>query len=135
MVDRSIYVNWMNHANTILAVICFLAVIYILMYKTSCCCSCLVAKSWSVTLWSVACQAPLSMRFPRQEHRSGLPFPSPRDFPKPGIKPTPPALQVNSLPLCHWEDYALILHYLLSAAHFLPDNNVKLADAVAVYLL
>ena len=30
-----------------------------------------------VTLWIVACQAPLSMGFPRQEYRSELPFPSP----------------------------------------------------------
>ena len=30
-----------------------------------------------VTLWTVARQAPLSMVFSRQEHRSGLPFPSP----------------------------------------------------------
>ena len=29
------------------------------------------------TLWTVAHQAPLSMGFLRQEHRSGLPFPSP----------------------------------------------------------
>ena len=30
-----------------------------------------------VTLWTVARQAPLSMVFSRQEHWSGLPFPSP----------------------------------------------------------
>ena len=30
-----------------------------------------------MTLWTVACQAPLSMGFSRQEHWSGLPFPSP----------------------------------------------------------
>ena len=30
-----------------------------------------------VTPWTVACQAPLSMGFSRQEHWSGLPFPSP----------------------------------------------------------
>ena len=30
-----------------------------------------------VTPWIVAHQAPLSMRFPRQEYWSGLPFPSP----------------------------------------------------------
>ena len=30
-----------------------------------------------VTPWTVACQAPLSMGFPRQEYWSGLPFPSP----------------------------------------------------------
>ena len=39
-----------------------------------------------VTPWTVACQAPLSMRFPRQEYWSGLPFPSPGDLPNPGIK-------------------------------------------------
>ena len=31
-----------------------------------------------VTPWTVAHQAPLSMGFSRQEHWSGLPFPSPR---------------------------------------------------------
>ena len=30
-----------------------------------------------VTLWTVACQAPLSMGFSRQEYWSGLPFPPP----------------------------------------------------------
>ena len=29
------------------------------------------------TPWTVACQAPLSMGFSRQEYRSGLPFPFP----------------------------------------------------------
>ena len=37
--------------------------------------------------WTVACQAPLSVRFFRQEYWSGLPFPSPGDLPDPGIKP------------------------------------------------
>ena len=32
------------------------------------------------TLWTVALQAPLSMRFSRQEYWSGLPFPSPEDL-------------------------------------------------------
>ena len=40
----------------------------------------------SVTPWSVAYQAPLSMEFPRQENWSGLPFPSPGDFSQPGIE-------------------------------------------------
>ena len=35
-----------------------------------------------VTPWTVACQAPLSMGFPRQEYRSGLPFPSLGDLPR-----------------------------------------------------
>ena len=41
----------------------------------------------SVTLWTVACQAPLSMGFSRQEYWSGLPFPFPGDLPDPGIEP------------------------------------------------
>ena len=35
----------------------------------------------------VAHQAPLFVRFSRQEYQSGLPFPSPGDLPNPGIKP------------------------------------------------
>ena len=30
--------------------------------------------------------------FPRQEHWSGLPFPSPGDLPNPGMEPMPPVL-------------------------------------------
>ena len=41
-----------------------------------------------VTPWTVACQAPLSKGFFRQEYWSGLPFPSPGDLPDPGIEPT-----------------------------------------------
>ena len=36
---------------------------------------------------TVALQVPLSVGFPRQEYRSGLPFPSPGDLPDPGIEP------------------------------------------------
>ena len=46
----------------------------------------------------VACQAPLSLGFSRQEYWSGLPFPFPEDLPNPGIEPWSPALQENSLP-------------------------------------
>ena len=53
------------------------------------------------TLWTIARQAPLSMGFSRQEYWNGLPFPPPGDLPHPGIKPTSPALQVDSLPLSH----------------------------------
>ena len=44
------------------------------------------------TAWTVAHQAPLSTGFPRQEHWSGLPFPSPGALPDPGIEPASPAL-------------------------------------------
>ena len=49
-----------------------------------------------VTPWTVACQAPLSLGFSRQEYWSGLPFPSLGDLPDPGIKPGSPALQADS---------------------------------------
>ena len=54
-----------------------------------------------VTLWTVTRQTPLSMEFSMQKYWSGFPFPSPGDFPNPGIKPVSPALQVDSLLLNH----------------------------------
>ena len=51
-----------------------------------------------VTPWTVACQAPLSMGFFRQEYWSGLPFPSPGHLADPGIEPRSPSLQADSLP-------------------------------------
>ena len=44
------------------------------------------------TLWTVARQAPLSMGFSRREYWCGSPFPSPGNFPSPGIKPAAPVL-------------------------------------------
>ena len=47
------------------------------------------SRVWpSVTPWTVALQAPLSMDFSRQEYWSGLPCPPPGDLPDPGIKST-----------------------------------------------
>ena len=48
------------------------------------------------TSWTVALQALLFMGFPRQEYSSGLPFPSPWDFPDPGIKPMSAEVQAVS---------------------------------------
>ena len=39
------------------------------------------------TLWTIACQALLSMGFSRQEYWSGLPYPSPGNLPDLGIEP------------------------------------------------
>ena len=39
------------------------------------------------TSWPVASQAPLSMKFSRQEYWSGLPLPTPGDAPDPGKEP------------------------------------------------
>ena len=48
--------------------------------------------------WTVACQAPLSMGFSRQEYLSGLPFPTPGDLLGLGIEPGSPALQADDFP-------------------------------------
>ena len=47
--------------------------------------------------WTIADLAPLPMGFSRQEHWSGLPFPSPGDLPSPGIEPRSPAMQADYL--------------------------------------
>ena len=55
-------------------------------------CVCCVLSHFShvwffATIWTVACQAFLSMRFSRQEYCSGFLHPPPEDFPDPHIKP------------------------------------------------
>ena len=54
------------------------------------------------TQQTIACQAPLSMGFSRQEFWSGLPVPSPGDLPDEGIEPGSSVLQADSLLLSHW---------------------------------
>ena len=49
------------------------------------------------TLCTIAHQAPPPVGFSRQEYWSGLPFPSPRDLPGPGIEPRSSALQADAL--------------------------------------
>ena len=91
------------------------------MYPSCPMCS---VMSNSATPWTVACQAPLSMEFSKQEYWSGLPFPSPMSvnsvqsmefcrqeycsglpFPTPGnlpdagIEPASPAMADRFLPL------------------------------------
>ena len=78
-----------------------------------------------VTLWTVAHQAPSFMGFSRQEHWSGLPFPSPGDLPDPGIEPRSPALQADILtseppgkPLTYLQIHNLNTHTLSSSLFF-----------------
>ena len=55
------------------------------------------------TPWTIACKAPLSMGFPRQEYWSWLPFPPPGNLPDPGMEPATLYVscigKVGSLPL------------------------------------
>ena len=52
-------------------------------------------------LWTTVHQAPLSMGFTKQEYWIGLALISPEDLFDPGIKPSSPALQEDSLQLSH----------------------------------
>ena len=85
------------------------------MYKSHYVLSCSVVSD-SVTPWTIAHQAPLSMRFLRQENWSRLPFLSPGDLPDSGNKPRSPAWQVDSLPLHHLGGPStnITLHYMKS---------------------
>ena len=66
-------------------------------------CVCVIAQFCPILCGhlKVACQAPLSMEFFRQEYWSGLPRPFPEYLLNPGIEsasPVSPALQADSLP-------------------------------------
>ena len=57
--------------------------------------------------WTVACEAPLSMGFSRQEYKSGLPFPSPGDLPDPKIKLVSYISRQAFHPSATWEAHGL----------------------------
>ena len=82
----------------ILLVLSFVCYIYQWSVTSLCQCVILCHVRLFVTPWTVAYQAPLSMRFPRQEYWSELSFFSPGDLPDAGVEPGSPALQVDSLP-------------------------------------
>jgi len=87
------------------------------------CCCYLVTQSFP-TLgipWTVACQASLSLGFPRQEYWSEVPFPSPGDLADSGIKPMSPALQVD------------LYHWATSEAHNHVNPNTTLKCTVDVF--
>ena len=75
----------------------------------------------SVTPWTVAHQALLSMGFSGQEHWSGLPFSSPGDLPDPGIESGSPALQADSLPT-EPPGKPCVVHLILLSQQFLSNN-------------
>ena len=70
------------------------------------------------TPWTIACQAPLSMGFPRQEYWSGLSFPTLGDLPDPKIKPMSPALAGRFFitePLNLLREYSILYLHLVKA--------------------
>ena len=98
---------------------------------TQVCCAVLSHVWLLVSPWTVACQAPLSMGFSREEYWCGLPCLPPGDLPHPGIEPVAPAspeLQVDSLLLSHWGHSYTQEYLMLKPLVFpkLPPNVASL---------
>ena len=88
------------------------------------------------TLWTLTCQAPLSMWFPRPEYWSGLPLFSPGDLPDLGSEPTSPTWQEDSLPLSYQGSPYLkfvVLFYDLVFGPFLFATHAFLDDLICVH--
>ena len=83
-----------------------------------------VMSNTFVAPWAVACQAPLSMGFPRKEYWSGLLSPSPGDCPSKGTEPMSPALQVDSLQLSHQESpqSSFTVLYFMKVRESMPSH-------------
>ena len=123
IISRSIHVA----AN---GIICFFFFFFLwlsnspLCIYTPCAFSCFTCVWLFETPWTVARQAPLSIRFSRQEYRSGLPCPPPGALPHPGIEPvapSSPALQADSLLLSHWGSL-----YTPHLFHLSMDNHASM---------
>ena len=100
-----------------------------------CVCSVVQSCPTLVALWTVACQAPLSVGFSRQEYWSRLPFPYPReDIPTQGSNPLLLCLlhlPVNSLTLSHLgspfictgPSQSFVSNYLFVILHFFKKKQ------------
>ena len=103
---------------------------------TSCMCACMFScfsPIWLFpALWTVAHQAPLYMGFSRQEYWSGLPCPFSGDLWDPGIKPTFPEFQVESL-LLSYRGSPDLLHKNLHFIKIPGDSQVRTCSTVLGY--
>ena len=93
--------------------------------------------------WAVACQAPLSMGFPRQEYWSGLPLPSSGDLPNSGIKPvspvvagrffTPEPLGKSLYSLSKFQLYNVVLSAIVTMLHIRSSDLIHLYSWKFIY--
>ena len=90
------------------------------------------------TPWTVACQAPLSVGFSRQEYWSRLPCPPPGDLSNAEIKPGSPALQADCLlskPLGKPLLFPSLSFILLSLSFNLSWNNIAASEKMPDHYL
>ena len=87
-------------------------------------CAQLLSSVWLFsTPWAVACQAPLSMGYSRQEYWSGLPFPSPGDLPDPFPHPS---LHINVCSFDFSSEYlsgSLLLNQIKKSLYLYESHN------------
>ena len=94
----------------------------------ACVLSCFCCVWLLETSWTVDHQAPLSMEFSRQEYWSGLPLPSPGDFPNSGIEPRCPKLKPPGKPT------VVVAHGLNSCGSPAPEHRLNSYDQCAELL-
>ena len=86
-----------------------------------------------MTPWTVACQAPLSMGFPRQVDWSGLPFPSSGDLPDLRIETRSPALHADSLPSeLQRSPYAVCLYAVFFLSFCIHRSYYKTVEYISM---
>ena len=73
-------------------------------------------------------QAPLFIRFFRQEYWNGLSCPPPWDVPNPGIKPRSPTLQAGFYQLNHQENPRILKWVAFTYSRDLPNPGIKLGS-------
>ena len=90
------------------------------------------------TPWTIACQAPLSIGFSRQEYWSGLTCPPPGNLPNRGIKPaslTFPALAGRYFTTrATWEDYVCVCIYMYMCVYIYTHTHIHIYTHVCIYI-
>ena len=95
----------------------FPVALFLFVFQALFICACMISHfsrvRLSVTLWTVAHQAPLSMGFSRQEYWSGLPCLPPRDYHYVGSEPASLMSPALTGGFFTWEVYVYFLLHIL----------------------
>ena len=103
--SKHLLISWLQSPSVTTYAMCMYVHTHInILYRETCVLAQLFRGSCLFTSpWIVVRQAPLFMRFSRQEYWSGLPFPSLDNFPTPGIEPASLAVSCFGRQiLYHW---------------------------------
>ena len=117
LLASSICLSLTYHQVLAMLLVDYFVLLNIYMYMLSC-----FSHVWVfATLWTMACQAPLSMGFSRREYWSELPCPPPGDLPNPGI--TAASLASPALAGGFWSLVPPRIHMCLLIENYLLIEN------------